>query len=166
MVPMLFNTLRSTQIFQLMTPVGLVPYMRQLNNWANGGLDVVNLDELRLFIVQDKLPGTLLGPWRTTHILQGNQSRQYSIRDYLLDIVVHFYIFAVLGFWHHTDPVSYTGNLGQPLIVPCISPPKSVPKATFSWSLIESKYDKNPRSLELSSNITTDEYGTTRGPLY
>ena len=165
MVPMLFNTLRSTQVFQLMTPVGLVPNMRQLKNRANGGLGVVNLDELMLYIVQDKLPGTLLGPWRTTHILQGNQSRlSYSIRDYLLLSI--FIFFAVLGFWHHTDPVTYTGNLGQPLIVPCISPPKSVPKATFSWSLIESKYDKNPRSLELSGNITTDEYGTSRGPLY
>ena len=70
-----------------------------------------------------------------------------------------FHQFSVLGRFPSDDTIHYPGTLGQPLIVPCISP-KAVPEASFSWSIAESTTDPYATSVALSARVTMDEYGT------
>ena len=64
-----------------------------------------------------------------------------------------------------SDPISYTGNVGEPLVIPC-DKPKSIPEAFVSWSLVEDEYDHMPDSVTLSDRVTMDEYGTNRSLIH
>ena len=67
-------------------------------------------------------------------------------------------LLPALGRYPPSAVQTYTGDEGDPLMVPCLEV-KSVPDATYAWALAETEEDESPKNLDQTERLVVDPRG-------
>ena len=67
-------------------------------------------------------------------------------------------LLPALGRYPPSAVQTYTGDEGDPLMVPCLEV-KSVPDATYAWALAETEEDESPKNLDQTERLVVSPRG-------